>query len=348
MKKLIAILLALLLMCGTVPAAFGADTMNYNKPTASIRIRDPFVLVYDGLYYMYGTGAATGKGYGCYVSPDLENWAGPYNVFSAPADFDGIKDFWAPECRYYNGKFYLFATYFSQTTGHRGVSVFRADSPLGPFTEISSGHATPHDQDSIDGTLYVDPNGQPYMVYVHEWTSTEDGIGRMDVAKLTDDLSALASEPKELFRATSPAWSDSKVTDGPFLYTSCTGKLLMLWSNSSDAGYCVGVAASTGTVTDRWQQRLTRLYRKDKKLHTLDGGHGMLFTDLDGQLTLCIHSPNGADENRFETASFFKVKDLGYTLALDEKPTFGTAFLLWLDRIGASLTDWFVRLPRKF
>lgn len=48
----------------------------------NIKIRDPFVLVHDGQYYMYGTRSETafmGEAYGfdVYVSRDLGNWEEP-------------------------------------------------------------------------------------------------------------------------------------------------------------------------------------------------------------------------------------------------------------------------------
>lgn len=143
-------------------SALGIDT-SHGVDVGDIVIRDPFVLVSGGIYYMYGTGASTAAGYGCYVSLDLETWYGPVNVFEAKEGFDGVNCFWAPECHYYNGKYYLLASYGSASTGHRGTSVFRSSSPLGPFEEISDGHITPHGWDSIDGTLYVE-DGVPYMV----------------------------------------------------------------------------------------------------------------------------------------------------------------------------------------
>lgn len=343
MKRVITILLCAVLLLTGCPTVFAADSaLQYNKSTETIRIRDPFVLVADGRYFMYGTGCASGKGYGCYVSEDLENWAGPFDVFKPTADFDGVDQFWAPECHEYKGNYYLFATYRSGTTGHRGVSIFRSVSPLGPFTEISDGHITPHDRDSIDGTLYVAPDGTPYMVYVNEWTNADNNDeGRMDVAKLSEDLTHFVSEPRELFRAKDPAWTNSKVTDGPFLYTTKTGRLLMLWSNVSKEGYCVGTAYSTnGTVDGKWKQNLSRLYVKDKKSFTLDGGHGMLFTDLDGNLRLCIHSPNNAENGRVETAAFFFVEDTGDLLQLHERPTFREYIFRQLDTISA----WFYRI----
>jgi len=53
-----------------------------------INIRDPFVLVYDGKYYLYGTRGATcwgpADGFDVYVGTDLEHWDGPVT----PEDWD--------------------------------------------------------------------------------------------------------------------------------------------------------------------------------------------------------------------------------------------------------------------
>lgn len=331
MKRTLSVLLAVWLMIGALPAAYAQETvMRFTKTTDDCLIRDPFVLLHENLYYMYGTCETTRKGFGCYVSPDLVHWNGPFNVFTAGADFDGVKNFWAPECYFYRDAFYLFGTYYAQSTGHRGTAVFRASSPLGPFEQISDGHVTPREFDCIDGTLYVDDAGQPYMIYVREWTSTDDGVGRMDVAPLSSDLTRFTDAPRELFRAKDPKWKPRQVTDGPFLYTSCTGKLLMLWSNGSKDGYCVGIA-SADHVTGNWRQHLARLYVKDRR-HPFDGGHGMLFTDKNGQLTLCIHSPDKSDVGPAR-ALFLPVRDLGYTLALDETPSLRAWFLRALDRL---------------
>ena len=50
-----------------------------------INIRDPYILPYDGKYYLYGTRSETafvGQAYGfdVYVSDDLENGEGPFGV----------------------------------------------------------------------------------------------------------------------------------------------------------------------------------------------------------------------------------------------------------------------------
>ena len=322
-KKIVSLVLAftMLLSLFSLLQGFAEQEpgMNCNKKTNEISLRDPCVILHEGKYYMYGTGAATGGGiYGCYVSEDLENWAGPFNVCTPPAGFDGVKDFWAPECHYYNGNFYLFATYYSSAANHRGVSVFQAESPLGPFVEISEGHITPKDWDAIDGTLYVDRSGQPWMVFVHEWTSMPDGKGDFSAAKLSDDLSAFISEPIALFKSTEmPTKNNNSVTDGCWLYTTKSGELLMLWSGSGRNGYSVAVARSVnGRIDGKWVQDPFLLYEKCG-VNPYDGGHGMLFETKEGKRMMSIHSPNNADVAR-TTPVFLEVNDLGHTLELKQ------------------------------
>ena len=304
------------------------------KRFTSICLRDPCVLAHGGLYYVYGTGASQGAGYGCYVSRDLVDWTGPCQVFTPPAGHSGTGNWWAPECHAYQGKFYLFATYMSSETGHRGVSVFRADDPLGPFEEISNGHATPHDWDAIDGTLYVDAQGQPWMVFVHEWTSMPDGMGDFSAARMSEDLTALTDAPIPLFKASAlPFRRENKVTDGCWLYRSKTGRLLMLWSGFGVGGYCVAQAVSlSGEIAGPWVQNPTLLYRKNSALPH-DGGHGALFTGPGGALMLGLHSPQSLAQGEHEIPTFFEVLDKGASLTLKENSA------PWLRGIGAALWD---------
>ncbi|MCR5485753.1 MAG: glycoside hydrolase family 43 protein [Clostridiales bacterium] len=319
-----------------------ASDKEYPRKLSDIVIRDPFVLVYDGKYYMYGTGAS-GRGYGCFVSPDLINWSEPVTVFERPEGFDGIKDFWAPECHFYKGSFYLFATYYSSESGKRGTAIFSSESPLGPFKLISDGHVTPKERDCIDGTLYVDGDGTPWIVYVNEWTSNSDGVGEMAAARLSDDLTRIVGEPKVLFRADEPIWAANGVTDGPFVYTTYTGKLIMLWSNFDRNGYVLGMAYSD-KITGKWRQSAKPLYRKDKK-NIYDGGHGMIFTDLGGKLMISIHQPN--DDSEPPRPAFYHVVDAGEALLLDNASTGFEKFIFDLKLFAAKFISFFTAFKIK-
>ncbi len=313
------------------------------RPLGSFALRDPCVLLAGELYYLYGTGAAS-TGYGCYVSRDLENWVGPFAVWTPPAGHPGSGNFWAPECHEYNGAYYLFATYFSSGTQHRGVSIFRAETPLGPFEEISDGHITPSDWDAIDGTLYVDQTGQPWLVFVHEWTSMPDGRGDFSYMKLSDDLSTAASEPVAMFKSTALPWAQgNKVTDGCWLHRTEDGTLLMLWSGMLEkSGYCVAVARSrSGELAGPWVQNPRLLYRKGGAFSD-DGGHGMLFRDQANRLLLSIHSPNN-NKDKLTIPVFLEVNEKGCSLALNER-----SFEAWFARVTESLRRLFTWVSGGF
>lgn len=317
MKKIISVILVFALLSSCMLTCVYADG-EYPVKCENLKIRDPFVLVHDGKYYMYGTCLSNGEGYGCCVSEDLENWSNPIQVYTPHEDFDGFCDYWAPECHYYNGSFYLFATYRSEASGKTGVGIFKSDSPLGPFIPIGNGHITPKDIDCIDGTLYIDEDGQPWMVYVNEWTSQPDENGEMAAAKLSDDLSRFISEPTVLFRSNKHIWTKGNVTDGCFMYRTSSGKLIMLWSNfARSGGYSVGMAVSdNGKIDGNWLHAPNAFYCESR--NGIEGGHPMLFETLDGQLMMSIHSPNSEKNGVFETAKFIPVEDIGDSIIMKD------------------------------
>ncbi len=282
------------------------------------RLRDPFVLVEKDAYYMYGSEWKCYKNTSGKLDGEWKLLDKPI-VVNPPSFAYEIR--WAPEVYKYNGGYYMFTTYLSLETGFRGCATFRSESPEGPFVEVSNGIFTPKDKCSIDATLYIDEDGQPWVVYVDEHATAPDKIGRMAIAKMNNELTEMISEPKEIFRADSPSFPLKNVTDGCYLYKTKTGSLLMLWSNYEDISkYCVMVAKSdNGKIDGNWIQPETPLFSRDLSVEDLDGGHGMIFTDHDGQKYLSIHSPNfyRRDKLRWERPIFIKIKEVGENIELD-------------------------------
>lgn len=263
--------------------------------TDEINIRDPFVLVHGGKYYLYGTRGETcwgpADGFDVYVGQDLKNWEGPIVCFHNDGSFWADRNYWAPEVHCVNGAFYMFAS-FKSDSRRRGTAILRALSPLGPFEPWSEGPVTPEDWECLDGTFYASPDGTPYMVFCHEWVQAGDG--EIHAMKLTKDLRAPAGEPFLLFRASEAPWCrqvhhssglDGYVTDGPFLWRKEDGTLLCLWSGFSETEYAQGLAVSDNGDIDGHFTQLPPLFPED-------GGHGMLFRTLEGELLLALHSPN--------------------------------------------------------
>ena len=174
----------------------------------------------------------------------------------------------------------------------RGTIVAESDSPEGPFVPVKPDGPHPRaDFMTLDGTLYVE-EGVPWMVYAHEWVQVIDGT--MEAVPLKDDLSDAAGEPIHLFKASDAPWINAQrkpskkqnqyVTDGPELYRTKTGQLLMLWSSYDRDGYVETIARSeSGKLAGPWRQ-LAPLVKNDS-------GHGMLFHTFDGQLMLVLHHP---------------------------------------------------------
>ena len=266
-----------------------------------INIRDPFVLVHGHQYYLYGTRGETcwgaADGFDVYVGSDLNRWEGPFVCFRNNGSFWADRNYWAPEVHPWRGAFYMFASFKSESR-RRGTAILRADSPLGPFEPWSDGPVTPDDWECLDGTFYLSPTGDPYMVFCHEWVQAGDG--EILALRLTEDLKAPAGEPFLLFRASSASWSrpvrhssglSGYVTDGPYLWRKEDGTLLCLWSGFSEKGYTQGIAVSgNGDITGRFTQA--------DPLFWEDGGHGMLFRGADQQLYLALHSPNAHLQER--------------------------------------------------
>ena len=280
--------------------------------TEDINIRDPFVLVKNDVYYMYGTRAKhfgmRVKGFDVYIGNDLENWEKKV-VFDSTKYRMNREVNWAPEVHEYNGKYYMFAT-FTRKKGMRGTYSLVCDTPDGEFKPLSKGPLTPLDWYALDGTLYVGKNGKPYLVFCHEHVQILNGT--ICYIPLSDDLSTAIGEPKLMFYGSDAYKVETKdgkrfVTDGPFMYRGKNDRLYMIWSTVFPDRYvqCLAVS-SNGEIDGKWTQ-LPHIFDRD-------GGHGMLFKTLDNKLYLTLHSPNKTD---YERPAFFPITDTGEGLTID-------------------------------
>jgi len=206
----------------------------------------------------------------------------------------------------------MFATFNAEGVS-RGTQILVSDGPEGPFRPHSDGPVTPRDWGCLDGTLFVDDDCEPWMVFCHEWTQVGDG--EVCTMRLTRDLRGGVGEPTFLFKASEAPWVNAYpgptdfVTDGPFLYRTRNGQLLMIWSSFKDRRYAIGVARSaSGRITGPWLHDLNPLYKNG-------GGHGMLFTTFAGQLMLTFHSPNDSPNER---PVFLPVREVGDSLGIQQ------------------------------
>lgn len=280
-----------------------------------INIRDPFILKHNGKYYLYGSRAANfgrqTKGFDVYIGYDLENWDGPKAVFDSEKYGLNTDANWAPEVHCYNGKFYMFAT-FTQDNGLRGTYSLVSDAPDKEFKPVSDKPLTPEDWCCLDGTLYVDKNNKPYLVFCHEWVQIGDGT--MCYIPLSEDLSYATDKPTLMFHASDAIGVEKEenktyVTDGPFMYRGKNNKLYMIWSTFINRLYAECIAVSdNGDITGNFIQQ--------KPICNQNSGHGMLFTTYENDLKLILHSPNTHGQER---PLILNIDDTGETLKLFDK-----------------------------
>jgi beta-xylosidase len=263
-----------------------------------------------------------------YTSRNLRDWTRPRLVFTLPADSWATGGAWAPEVHPYRGRYYLFTTVHNEATPRpslvpgraayaRGTIVAVADRLTGPFVPLRADRPAPAPElMTLDGTLYLDERSRPWIVYAHEWIQMRNGT--IEAARLAPDLSAATGDPITLFRATDAPWVAPQrqpdgdtvaVTDGPELFRTRTGKLLMLWSSWGSDGYVQSLARSkSGTLAGPWEQLPPLLHQ--------DSGHGMLFRTFDGRLMLVLHRPFKNARGRL-----YEMRDTGDSAAIVRQRT---------------------------
>ncbi|WP_071885484.1 family 43 glycosylhydrolase [Rufibacter tibetensis] len=160
----------------------------------NINSHDPGALLKDGKkYWMFTTGAGIYAAF----SEDLIRWnSAPKTVFpigtwpewinKVVPGFEGI--FWAPECVFMNGRYYLYysCSTFGSSTSAIGVAsspTLDQDSPAYQWTDhgmvVSSSART--DINAIDPAIFKDDDGRVYMSY----GSFSAGIGVVELDPLT-------------------------------------------------------------------------------------------------------------------------------------------------------------------
>ena len=328
MKHFIILLLSLLTLTASAQRQRRPIKVR-TVPRDSIILSDPCILpdTASHIYYMTGTGGMLWK------SRDLEMWTGPYNVVDIDStSWMGPRPMiWAAELHPYQGKYYYFATFTNNAVRidsvrgnvipRRASQVLVSDYPDGPYRLFGDAAYLRADQPTLDGTFWVDTDGHPYMIYCGEWLQNWNGT--MEAIRLKDDLSGTIGEPRILFRAKDSPWSKekdmdgehpNKVTDGPYLFRTGTGRLGMIWTSWVYDVYTQGVAYSeSGTLSGPWIQ-------EEKPITPPNFGHGMLFRDFEGRLLLSCHSHYNQNGRYIRVPHLFEVDLSGDKLVVTSDP----------------------------
>lgn len=138
----------------------------YRNPVRTGMFPDPSIVRVGEDYYMVNSSFIY---YPCIPishSKDLIHWEIIGYAITNPEwanldELEGGRGYWAPDISYYNGRFYICATYRMNDDGnvYRKQIVVSSDKPEGPYSKPSV-----IDEDGIDPSIFNDDDGKRYML----------------------------------------------------------------------------------------------------------------------------------------------------------------------------------------
>jgi len=317
------------------PGVFAQPGSTYQNPLG-VSFGDPYVLRADGKYYMYGTGGGAKNGFAAYSSTDLVNWKNEGQVYYA-GNRNGWSDstaawngaYWAPEVYAYKGKFYLFySAQWKQNPTHElenfriGVAV--ADSPTGPFIDLTNKPVFDPGYPVIDANVLFDQNGKIYLYYsrccykhaveseVATWAKQKGWYDRIEESwvygvELKPDFSGVIGEPVLQLRPPvkmddkQAEWESRSVTSKEvnrrWTEGSCIFKkgdtYYMMYSANYFGGknYAVGYATSKHPLGPFTKAANNPVLQKNTELGGVvtGTGHNSVTYSPDGKEMLCVY-----------------------------------------------------------
>ena len=148
---------------------------------------DPSARVFNDTLYVYPShdpDTATGFNmvdWHVFSTTDMKNW-NDHGVALSLKDLKWAKKYaWAPDCAFYNGKYYF---YYPTDQDFIGVAV--GDRPYGPFADPIGKplitRQTPgvvNNRDLIDPTIFIDDDNTPYLIF---------GQNDVNIVKMNKDM----------------------------------------------------------------------------------------------------------------------------------------------------------------
>ena len=226
MKVLIVMLLIAASMLGIAAAEdYQNPIVVCNDQGEKMDAADPFVMRFNGKYYLYTTGAEEIR---VYESEDLVHWTFKGHC---TRNREGEIAF-APEVFYWCGAFYMITSPYG-----RGHYIMKSDSPLGPFDRVTENFGY-----SIDGSLFAADNGKLYMYNLPGNKSI--GIVEIDADTLN---------PKGVNKSTGVTlnhWTEGPgmIRRGEWSYLTFTGNHYL------STGYRIAWASRKGDALGRYTQ----------------------------------------------------------------------------------------------
>ena len=262
---------------------------------------DPFILhASDGRYYLYCT-SEDGSGFPVRSSEDLIHWTEHGPALRAKDSRWANDTFWAPECSELGGTYVLLYSANWKDNPTQALENYRigaavADTPVGPFTEVSDRPVFDPGYPIIDANLYRE-DGRYYLYYSRCcYEHKVDGLEESWIygVELKPDFSGIIGEPALLLRPEQPwegrsaAATGRRWNEGSFLMKA-GDRYLMTYSGNFFGGpdYAVGYAVGKtplGPFVKAAENPILERYGD-----VTGTGHSCMLHSPEGELLICYH-----------------------------------------------------------
>ena len=257
-----------------------------------VYLGDPTILNDKGVYYLYGTGQNSDKGFTVFTSKDLKTWKKPDTsidkgfVLEKGSKTFGSKGFWAPQVVAINNKFCMLYT------ADENIAIAWSNSPNGPFIQNKVAPLSP-DTKQIDPFLFIDDNGKKYLYHVRL-----GGGNKIVVAELKDDFTGIVDKTLTPCISAEAGWENTKgvsqapITEGPTIMKH-KGMYYLFYSANDfrNIDYAVGYATSKSPLGPWTKYEKNPIINRSMIGHN-GTGHGDLFKDKKGNLQYVFHVHN--------------------------------------------------------
>lgn len=272
------------------------DTVRtYTNPLGNItNIGDPYILKYSNKYYMYAT--TSPNGFKVWQSDNLIDWQAKGLAFdnNHAGNNWGTSNFWAPEVKFINGKFYM--TYSARMANDKmKIRIAVSDNPLGPFINWSEPFFLSDDFSYIDANLFLDGD-QIFIYYTKDCSlNIVDGkhTSQIYMAELKKDLKSFQTQP---ILATTPSqeWENPngewRWNEGSFVLKHDHTYYLMYSTNAyNNPGYSVGYATASNPLGPWTKYAGNPILKKNMAIHVSGPGHNSVTTSPDDKELFMVY-----------------------------------------------------------
>ncbi len=336
-RRVLAAPVVIALLVVAVPLALAQeDTPTFHNPIQLSDGADPWLVYYEGSYYL--TTTSGGSGLLMRQSPTLAGLkdAEPVQVWQDETP-DRCCNMWSPEMHLLDGpdgeRWYLYYTagpvsQDTHATQHTHVLESEGTDPLGPYTYKARVYDPDHDMGQLD------PSVMQWQDELYFLASVWDEFGQSIYIAPMSDPWTISGDQVRISSPTLP-WEqmDSAINEAPVALEH-DGNLFITYSASSCAtpDYALGMLTLTGDdVLDpaAWTKNEDPVFRQSVENSVFGPGHNGFFTSPDGSENWIVYHANdvifgGCDNKRTTRAQPFTWNE-------DGTPNFGEPVSLDTD-----------------